>query len=122
MSEQANPTPKPSKPIQPAGNKKRVTLEMPKDLPVFYSNATVIDFSPAEVVVDFVQLLPRMPKALVKSRIILSPIHAKILQRALAQHVENFERRFGVIRMPTQSVLADDFFRSSGKGDDDKGK
>ena len=122
MSEQAKPNPTPKPPIQAPTNKKRVTLEMPKDLPVFYSNATVIDFSPAEVVVDFVQLLPRMPKALVKSRIILSPIHAKILQRALAQHVENFERRFGVIRMPTQSVLADDFFRSSGKSDDDKGK
>lgn len=127
MSEQAKPNPEPTPP-SPAPkpptttNKKRVTVEMPKDLNVVYANAALIDFSPAEVVIDFIQMLPRMPKALVKSRVILSPIHAKLLQRALAQHVGNFERRFGEIRMPTQSILADDFFKSSGKSDDDKDK
>lgn len=124
MSEQEKPAApqQPPKKNTPKAQKKRVTVEMPKDLSAVYANAALIDFSPAEVVVDFIQMLPRMPKAQVKSRVILSPIHAKLLQRALAQHVANFERQFGQIRMPQQSILADEFFRMSQRPDDDKDK
>lgn len=116
--EQSQPTKPPAK----AKPKKRVTVEMSKDISAVYANAALIDFSPAEVVVDFIQMLPRMPKAQVKSRVVLSPIHAKLLQRALAQHVANFERQFGPIRMPQQSILADEFFKMSQRPDDDKDK
>ena len=114
----ASPTP-PAPPTNP--KQRRVTVEMSKDLQAVYANATLIDFSPAEVVVDFIQMLPRMPKAQVKTRVLLSPIHAKMLQQALSQHVTKFERQFGEIRLPSQSFLADQFFRFP-KSDDDKDK
>ncbi len=100
---------------------RRVTVEMAADVQAVYSNATLIDFSPAEVVIDFIQMLPRMPKAQVKSRVLLSPIHAKMLQQALSQHVKKFEQQFGEIRLPSQSFLADQLFRFP-KNDEDKDK
>ncbi len=112
----------PSKaPAAPKAKPRRVTVEMSADVQAVYSNATLIDFSPAEVVIDFIQMLPRMPKAQVKTRVLLSPIHAKMLQQALSQHVKKFEQQFGEIRLPSQSILADQFFRFP-KNDDDKDK
>ncbi len=126
MSDKEKPeSPQPAQPAKPAKGqpqKKRVTVEMSKDINAVYANAALIDFSPAEVVIDFIQMLPRMPKAQVKSRVLLSPIHAKLLQKALAQHVAKYERQFGTIRMPTQSILADEFFKMSQRPDDDKEK
>lgn len=110
-----NPNPKPAKPGQ-----KRLSIEMPKGMNGVYANGALISVTPAELVVDFVQVLPRMPKGKVVSRVILSPLHAKLLQRALAQNVHNYEQKFGEIRIPTQSSVADQFFRFS-QPDDDKG-
>ena len=110
----------PAKPAKPA--KRRITVEMSKDLDAVYANGTMIDFSPGEVVIDFIQMLPRMPKAQVKSRVLLSPIHAKLLHRALDQHLKQFEQKFGAIRLPQQSILADQFFKMSGKPGDGDGK
>lgn len=67
-----------------------------------YSNLAVITHSPTEFVVDFVQIVPNMPKARVKSRIILSPHHAKRLLHALEDNVRKYERQFGDIREPDQ--------------------
>ena len=129
MSNETPNTPNPEQPeaappAKKAAPKRRITVEMSKDLDAVYANGTMIDFSPGEVVIDFIQMLPRMPKAQVKSRVLLSPIHAKLLQRALDQHIKQFEQKFGAIRMPQQSILADQFFRMSGKpGDgDNKGE
>lgn len=116
MSEQAaKPTPK----QQP----KRVTIELPKDLKAIYANAALISHSPAEIVLDFAQVLPRTPKGTVLSRIIMSPMHAKLLQMALAQNIANYERQFGEIRLPQQKTLADHLFNfqpPEGSTDDDK--
>jgi hypothetical protein len=103
MSEQA-PQPKPAQ--QP----KRVTIELPKDLNAVYANAALISHSPAEIVLDFAQVLPRTPKGTVLSRIIMSPMHAKLLQLALAQNLANYERQFGEIRLPQHKTLADQLF------------
>ncbi len=67
-----------------------------------YSNLAVITHNPTEFVVDFIQVVPNMPKARVKSRIILSPQHAKRLQRALTENVGKYEQQFGSIREPDQ--------------------
>ena len=48
-----------------------------------YSNLAIITHSPAEFIVDFVKMMPGVPKAKVKSRIILTPQHAKRLYKAL---------------------------------------
>jgi hypothetical protein len=59
-----------------------------------------------------------MAKGKVVSRIIMSPIHAKMLQAALAQNINNYERQFGEIRMPQRTSLADELFRFR-PGEDD---
>src|SRR5690554_3455828 len=63
-----------------------------------YSNLAVINHSPTEFVVDFIQMMPGVPKARVKSRIILTPQHAKRLAHALAENVSRYENQFGEIK------------------------
>ena len=67
-----------------------------------YSNLAVITHNPTEFVVDFIQVVPNVPKARVKSRVILSPHHAKRLLAALTDNVGKYERQFGEIREPDQ--------------------
>ena len=62
-----------------------------------YSNLAIISHSHSEFVVDFVRLMPNVPKAKVKSRIILTPQHAKRLLKALQDNVVKFENQFGNI-------------------------
>ena len=63
-----------------------------------YSNLAIINHSPSEFVVDFINIMPGVPKSKVKSRIILTPQHAKRLLKALADNVERFERNHGEIK------------------------
>ena len=65
-----------------------------------YANLAVITHSSSEFILDFVRVLPGMPKASVQSRIILAPEHAKRLLRALEENVNKYEQTFGPIRMP----------------------
>lgn len=62
-----------------------------------YSNLAIISHSHAEFVVDFIRLMPNVPKAKVKSRIILSPAHAKRLLRALSDNLNKYEAQYGPI-------------------------
>ena len=104
---------------QPA--QKKVTIDMPKDLTAVYANLAFISHTPAEMVIDFAQVLPRTPRGQIQSRVIMSPMHAKMLQRALSQNIANYERQFGEIRMPVN--LADQLFKfpqQDGDNDDDK--
>ncbi len=64
-----------------------------------YSNLAIITHSNAEFIVDFVRLLPGIPKGRVKSRIILAPQHAKRLLLALNENVSKFEEVFGEINL-----------------------
>ena len=57
-----------------------------------YSNLAVISHSSSEFVLDFIRVVPGMPKAQVKSRIILTPDHAKRLLSALEDNIEKFEK------------------------------
>lgn len=65
-----------------------------------YSNLAIIAHSNSEFVVDFVRIVPNTPKAKVKSRVILTPQHAKRLLAALADNVQKFEKQFGPIGEP----------------------
>ena len=64
-----------------------------------YSNLAIISHSSSEFVVDFVRLMPGVPKAPVKSRIILTPEHAKRLMFAIEENILKYEKQFGPIRM-----------------------
>ncbi len=63
-----------------------------------YSNLAVITHSSAEFVVDFIRIMPGVPKAKVKSRIILTPEHAKRLMMALQDNISKFEAVHGKIK------------------------
>ncbi len=67
-----------------------------------YSNLAIISHSPSEFVVDFIRIVPNVPKAKVKSRVILTPQHAKRLMRALQDNINKFESQFGMIEEPEQ--------------------
>ncbi|MCX6237006.1 MAG: DUF3467 domain-containing protein [Bacteroidia bacterium] len=64
-----------------------------------YSNLAIITHSPSEFVVDFVRVMPGIPKANVKSRIILTPEHAKRLMMALQENILKFESLYGPINI-----------------------
>ncbi|MGS4345448.1 DUF3467 domain-containing protein [Myroides odoratus] len=63
-----------------------------------YSNLAIINHSNTEFVVDFVNIMPGVPKARVKSRIILTPQHAKRLLQALNENIDRFEKSNGEIK------------------------
>ena len=63
-----------------------------------YSNLAIINHSISEFVVDFVNIMPGVPKSKVKSRIILTPQHAKRLLKALSENVNRFEKAHGEIK------------------------
>lgn len=64
-----------------------------------YSNLVIITHSNAEFVLDFIRVVPGVPKAKVKSRIILTPEHAKRLLNALGDNIEKFESANGRIKL-----------------------
>jgi len=70
-----------------------------------YSNLAIINHSPSELVVDFVAIMPGTPKAKVKSRIILTPEHAKRFQSALADNIRRYEESHGEIDSKDQPPI-----------------
>ena len=70
-----------------------------------YSNLAIINHSASEFVVDFVCIMPGTPKAKVKSRIVLTPQHAKRLVKALAENVHRFEISHGEIKDTEQPTI-----------------
>lgn len=67
-----------------------------------YANFAIITHSSSDFVVDFARVLPGVPKAQVKSRIILAPEHAKRLLAALQENIVRYEREYGPIKIPNQ--------------------
>ncbi len=64
-----------------------------------YANFSIVTHSPAEFVLDFARMLPGMPKAKVKSRIIMTPAQTKTLMLILQDNVRKYEGKFGEIKM-----------------------
>ena len=67
-----------------------------------YANFAIITHSSSDFIIDFARILPGVPKAQVKSRIILAPEHAKRLLQALQENIVRYERAFGQIKIPNQ--------------------
>jgi hypothetical protein len=79
-------------------NQNQLNIELPEDVAEgIYSNLAIISHSPSEFAVDFIRILPGVPKAKVKSRIILTPEHAKRLMKAMADNIKKYEAQFGTI-------------------------
>ncbi len=80
----------------------QLNIELTEDVAQgIYSNLAVISHSSSEFILDFIRLMPGVPKAKVQSRIILTPEHAKRLLSALQENVAKYEKQFGAIKNPT---------------------
>lgn len=80
-------------------NPNEINIELGEDAAEgIYSNLAIITHSNSEFVVDFIRMMPGVPKAKVKSRIILTPQHAKRLMGALQDNVNKYEAAFGEIK------------------------
>ncbi|MCD8186024.1 MAG: DUF3467 domain-containing protein [Rikenellaceae bacterium] len=74
-----------------------------------YSNMAIISHSTSEFVLDFIRMAPGMPKAKVKSRIILTPEHAKRLLLSLQDNIRKYESNFDEIQIPHLQTPGKDF-------------
>ncbi len=80
-------------------NQNQINIELSEEMAEgIYSNLAIITHSHAEFVIDFVKMMPGAPKAKVKSRIILTPEHAKRLYKALHDNIRKFESLYGPIK------------------------
>jgi hypothetical protein len=80
-------------------NQQQISIELKEDIAQgIYSNLAIITHSPSEFIVDFIRVMPGIPKAEVKSRIILTPEHAKRLLQALKDNIAKFESVHGPIK------------------------
>ena len=83
----------------PNDKKGNINLELDENLAQgTYSNLALINHSISEFVVDFINIMPGVPKAKVKSRIILTPQHAKRFSKALNENISRFEKSNGEIK------------------------
>ncbi|RKX24635.1 MAG: DUF3467 domain-containing protein [Candidatus Zixiibacteriota bacterium] len=70
-----------------------------KEAEGIYANLAMIVHSPTEIIIDFARVMPRSPKSRVLSRIIMTPMHAKMLHQALTDNIKKFEKQFGEIKV-----------------------
>ena len=83
----------------PEYNQNQINIELSDQVAEgVYSNFAIISHSQTEFIVDFVNIMPGVPKSKVKSRIILTPQHAKRLLKALGENVARFENAHGEIK------------------------
>jgi len=90
---------------------KPLNVELPADLEPIYANFALISHSPSEIILDLAQMLPNQPKARVKARVVVTPLNAKLLLRALQENLGKYEAAYGEIALPGQGTdLAREFF------------
>ncbi|MDD3828681.1 MAG: DUF3467 domain-containing protein [Anaerolineaceae bacterium] len=85
--------PAPRRPIQ---------VELPAELEATYSNFAMISHSASETIVDFARVLPNAPKTKIYARIIMTPMNAKLLHRALGENLAKYEDKYGEIQAPNK--------------------
>ena len=104
----------PKKPDQ-----QQITIELPPEkADGTYANLVAIAHSPAEFVVDFIRMLPGVPKARVQSRIIMTPQHTKSFLLALKDNIDRYEAQHGEIKLPPQGNMGKAFgFQTGGIGE-----
>lgn len=83
----------------PEQQQQQINIELTEEIADgTYANLAIITHSFAEFVIDFVNVMPGVPKAKVKSRVVMTPQHAKKLMRALIDNVKRYESSNGVIK------------------------
>jgi hypothetical protein len=96
-------------------NTNQINIELSEEVSEgIYSNLAIISHSHSEFIVDFVRLVPNVPKAKVKSRIILTPQHAKRLMKALNENIQRYENQHGNIEDPEAGFMPPMNFPTAG--------
>jgi hypothetical protein len=85
---------------QPLTGPRQIQIDLPTELEAIYSNFALITHSPSELILDFARMLPNVPRAKVYARIIMTPMNAKLLHKALGENLAKFEEKFGEIKAP----------------------
>ena len=86
-------------------NDGQLQLELPQEVAMGeYANFAIITHSSSDFIVDFARGMPGLPKAQVRSRVILAPEHAKRLLAALQENIMRYENEFGPIRIPNKNA------------------
>jgi len=86
----------------PKQQRRQIQIELPVNLEATYANFALITHSPSELILDFARALPNVPKAKVYARVILTPMNAKLLHKALGDNLAKFEEKHGEIKTPDQ--------------------
>jgi hypothetical protein len=94
-------------PAQPTGPK----INVPEGMQPAYANLARISHSPADIVIDFAHILPGETTANIRSRVVMTPLSAKLLLRALHENIARYEAAFGEISVPSNSSLAESLFK-----------
>ncbi len=93
-------------------------IELPQDVAQGeYANLAIITHSSSDFVLDFARMLPGVPKAQVRSRVVLAPEHAKRLLMALQENIVRYENEYGQIRIPNQQPRTISPFNVAAKGE-----
>jgi hypothetical protein len=92
---------------QPPGPK----IIVPEGMEPAYANLARISHSPADIVIDFAHILPGETSAHIRSRVVMTPLSAKLLLRALNENIARYEAAFGEINVPSNNSLAESLFR-----------
>ncbi|OQX65446.1 MAG: hypothetical protein B5M51_00690 [Anaerolinea sp. 4484_236] len=88
-----------------------VKMDAPPELEATYANLARIAHSPADIVLDFAHLLPGSKTAKVQARILMTPLSAKLLYKALGENLSRYEAAFGEISTPRNTSLAENLFK-----------
>lgn len=86
-------------------------IHVPEGMEPVYVNLARIWHSPTDIVIDFAYLLPGETSANIRSRVVMTPLSAKLLLRALNENIARYEAAFGEIPVPNNSSLAESLFR-----------
>jgi len=86
-------------------------MDVSPELQTTYANLARIAHSPADIVLEFAHLLPGSKSAKVSSRVVMTPVSAKLLLKALNDNLARYEAAFGEITLPKSNSLADNLFK-----------
>jgi hypothetical protein len=101
----------PQPPAAPPPGAAPINIEFPANLPTQYANFALIMHTPGEIIMNFASIMPGMQAAPIHTRIVMTPLHAKMMLNALAENLQKFEAQFGEIKQPTADPgLAAQFF------------
>jgi len=87
-----------------------INIELPEEVAEgIYSNLAIITHSNSEFIVDFIRIMPGVPKAKVKSRVVLTPQHAKRLLKALKDNMAKYESMYGTVDDTDSNIIPMNF-------------